>query len=286
MWNFGYDGQLRAAPDFESFYTETSKCNLKAVAVDVCAGLIFINLDPSPEQSLQDYLGPMAERLKTFAVARATTFTEYVYEIDANWKLIVDNFQENYHLRFVHARTGGGMPPDNPFGYPAGYRFMGPHRTQTMSGGGGLNPGPVQAFGMSKIIAFAAADGLVGGKYSMDYCVMFPNLFVFGSGLSPFSLYIMPIGPERSRGVFRFYWIGDDENASRRYAREFLAMQMRDLHAEDRTSILNSQFGMSSGALEHMHFQLNEVPCRHLFLEVNDRVQAHKAEQQAVGGSR
>ncbi|MGB8365885.1 MAG: aromatic ring-hydroxylating oxygenase subunit alpha [Rhizomicrobium sp.] len=285
MWNFGYDGQLRAAPDFESFYADKSKCGLKAVAVDVCAGLIFINLDRSPSESLRDYLGPLADRIETFAVARATGFTEYVYDIDANWKLIMDNFQENYHLRYVHARTGGGMPPDNPFGYPAGFGFMGAHRTQTMRGGGGLNPGPVQGIGMRKIMEFAAADGLIGGPYSMDYCVFFPNLFVFGSGMSPFSLYVMPIAPDRSRGVFRFYWIGDDDSASRRFAREFLAMMMRDLHAEDLTSIVNSQVGLASGALDHIHFQAQEVLCRHLFRSVNDRVEAYKAERRSSRGA-
>jgi Ring hydroxylating alpha subunit (catalytic domain) len=120
-----------------------------------------------------------------------TTWT-FGYDIDANWKLIVDNFQENYHLRFVHARTGGRLPENNPFGYPSRFDFMGPHHTQTMSMSGGGKPKPVQGIGMSKIVEFAAADGLMGGPYAKDYCAFFPNLFVFGSGMSPFSLYVMP----------------------------------------------------------------------------------------------
>lgn len=277
MWNFGYDGALRAAPDFERFYVDPADCGLKPVAVEVCAGLIFVHLDPQPPQALKDYLGPLVERLETFPVARATTFTEYVYEVEANWKLIIDNFQENYHLRFVHARTGGAPPPDNPFGYPSGFEFFGPHRTQRMRGGGGLAPGPVRAFALSRIVEFAGADGLLGGPWSSDYCVIFPNLFVFGSGMSPFSLYVLPTAPNRARGVFRFYWTGEDESASRRFAREFHAMMMRDLHAEDLPSIENSQVGLDSGVLEHIHFQSQEVLCRHHFLEVDKRVQAYVA---------
>ena len=277
MWNFGFDGQLRAAPDFERFNLDKADCGLKAVSMEVCAGLIFVHLERTPAQSLKDYLGPLVERLESFPVARAAGFTEYVYDVAANWKLIIDNFQENYHLRFVHARTAGAMPPDNPFGYPAGYEFFGPHRTQRMRGGGGMAAGPVRGFALSKIVEFAGADGLLGGPWASDYCVVFPNLFIFGSGLSPFSLYVMPTAPNRARGVFRFYWTGEDESASRRFAREFHAMMMRDLHAEDLPSIENSQVGLDSGVLEHIHFQTEEVLCRHHFLEVDKRVQAYAA---------
>ena len=108
MWNFGYDGQLRSAPDFEHFYTTKEECALPKVAVDVCAGLIFINLDASPAQALREFLGPLAEQMETVTVAKATTFSEYVYEVEANWKMVYDNFQESYHLRFIHPRTGSG----------------------------------------------------------------------------------------------------------------------------------------------------------------------------------
>src|SRR5262249_43675299 len=36
MWTFRNDGELRAAPDFERFYVEKSKCNLRPVSIDVC----------------------------------------------------------------------------------------------------------------------------------------------------------------------------------------------------------------------------------------------------------
>ena len=126
-WNFGYDGELRAAPDFERFFVDKGECSLPKVAVDICAGLIFVNLDPSPGQGLREYLGSYAEELETLPVAKATTFSEYVYEIDGNWKITYDNFQENYHLRFIHPSTGAAtISPDNAFGYPVSYGFNGP----------------------------------------------------------------------------------------------------------------------------------------------------------------
>ena len=101
-WTFNSSGELRGAPDFERFYVDKQDVGLTKVSVDVCAGLIFVNLDPAPKQSLREYLGVLGEQLQTQPVASATTFAEYVYEVDANWKLVYDNFQENYHLRFIH----------------------------------------------------------------------------------------------------------------------------------------------------------------------------------------
>src|SRR3974390_1741527 len=89
-WTFNNRGELRGAPDFERFYVEKKDCGLPKVSVEVCAGLLFVNLDPAPKQSLRDYLGVLGEQLETQPVASATTFSEYVYEIDANWKLTYD----------------------------------------------------------------------------------------------------------------------------------------------------------------------------------------------------
>ncbi|HXK22845.1 MAG TPA: aromatic ring-hydroxylating dioxygenase subunit alpha [Myxococcota bacterium] len=280
-WSFGLDGELRSAPDFERFYVEKSRCGLPRVAVDVCAGLIFVNLDPSPAQGLREFLGPLAPQLETLHVARATGFSEYVYEIDANWKLTYDNFQENYHLRFIHPRTGeAASGPENPFGYPEKYGLHGLHRTQTIWTNPGAVPKPVQAVAFGHLLRFLSPADL-GSVYAKEYFALFPNFFLFGSPATPFSHCVMPLGPERSRGVVRLYWTGADQCASQRFAREYSMAVTREVHAEDRAVIEAGQRGLSSGALEHIHFQSHEVLCRHLFHSVDARVQAWKAGRTA-----
>lgn len=283
-WTFGHDGKLRSAPDFERFFVDPSKCGLREVAVDVCARLIFIHLDRSPPQGLRDFLGSIAARLEALPVSRATTFSEYVYDIDANWKLTYDNFQENYHLRFIHPRSGAAaVGPENPFGYPVKYDFVGPHRMQTIWSNRGAVPKPLQGFAFGKMAAAAAAQGLLGTTQDKDYFAIFPNFFLLGSAMQPFSHCVMPITANRSRGVIRLYWIGADESASQRFAREYAMVTARDIHAEDRAVIEAGQRGLSSGALEHIHFQSQEVLCRHLFHGVNERVEAYRSAPNAVG---
>jgi phenylpropionate dioxygenase-like ring-hydroxylating dioxygenase large terminal subunit len=280
-WTFNYDGRLRAAPDFERFYIEQAKCDLRAVAADVCAGLLFVNLDPHPAQSLREFLGPeLVAQLETVHCARATTFSEYVYEIDANWKLTYDNFQENYHLRFIHPRSGQGAGGEaNPFGYPAHYGFFGPHRTQRIWS----HPDPasitrpIQGVAFMRMAGFAMADGLMPQPTNKEYFGLFPNFFMLASPMTPFSHTVYPISATRSRGVIRLYWTGEDENASERFAREFAMCSARDIHSEDRAVIEAGQKGLSSGALEHIHFMSQEVLCRHFFKQVDSRVQAYKA---------
>ena len=273
-WTFGSDGALVSAPDFERFALAKADCGLRPVAVDICGGLIFINLDPAPVQSLFDFLGPLSERLALLPSAQATTFSEYVYDIDANWKLTYDNFQENYHLRFIHSRSGAAtIGSDNPFGYPLRYGFHGPHRTQTIW----VNPDstitPVQRIAFAKAYGFAVADGLTSSPTGRDYFGIFPNLFILGSPSQPFAHSVWPISAERSRGVVRIYWKGEDDSASRRFTREFAMATIRDIHAEDRAVIAAGQRGLSSGALSHIHFQTQEALCRHFFQAVDERVQ-------------
>lgn len=278
-WTFGSDGALLSAPDFESFGLSKADCALKQVALDVCAGLIFVNFARQPTP-LREWLGVLAGELETLPVAKATTFSEYTYDIEANWKLTYDNFQENYHLRFIHPKTGrAAFSSENPFGYPKRYRFFGPHRTQTIWSSPSPELTPLQRFSMGKAIAAGMQRGVVGGPNDREYYALFPNFFILGTPAPHFSHVVYPLGPGKSRGVIRLYWVGEDADASERYAREYVMATARDVHAEDRAVIAAGQRGLSSGALTHIHFQTQEALCRHLYNSVRDAVAAYQAEQ-------
>jgi phenylpropionate dioxygenase-like ring-hydroxylating dioxygenase large terminal subunit len=252
--------------------------------VDVCAGLIFVNLDPEPAQSLQEFLGShLVERLERLPVAKATDFCEYVYELDANWKLDYDNFQESYHLKFIHPRTGAAAyTTENPFGYPENYGFYGPHRSQHFWPN--YNPDvttAVQSVVFPRVAQYATEKGLLPDETNSDYYALFPAFFIIGSPTQHFSHVVYPISTTRSRGVIRVYWIGEEETASERFAREYIFAIARDVHAEDVTVIRAGQRGLNSGALEHIHFQSLEGLCRHLYNVSSGIVEAYKAECQA-----
>lgn len=277
MWTFGTDGRLISAPDFERFYTDRESVALKKVAVDSCGGLIFICMEP--RESLAEYLGDMGPRLENLAVAQATEFHEYVYEIDANWKLTYDNFQENYHLRFIHPRSAGpGFWEDNPFGYPDAFTLNGRHRTQTIATNPNPQVTPLQMLPHMRLIPRLMQDGLLGHPDDRNYFALFPTFFLLCSPGNHFLHTVMPITAEKSRGVIRLYWAGKDGSASVRYAREAIMATTRDIHSEDVAVIQAGQRGLSSGALEHVHFMEKEILCRHLIKVVEDTVEAYRKE--------
>ena len=285
-WTFSNEGDLRAAPDFERFYIEDKKsCALSRVSVDVCAGLIFVNLDRNPEQSLHDYIGAeLVARMETLPVAKAKAFTEYVYEVDANWKITYDNFQENYHLRFVHGLTGiATVHKDNQYGYPTNYGFNGLHRTQTIWSNPEPLIKPVQGYNFGMAYKLGMEQGIIGGPNDRTYFAIFPSFFIIGTPTIHFSHQVYPISATKSRGVFRVYWVGEDRNATERYVREYSLASIRDVHTEDVNIITRAQKGLNSGALKNIHFMSMEGLCRHLYQQVCAQIEAYKEECKAAG---
>jgi len=130
----------------------------------------------------------------------------------------------------------------------------------------------------------AAQTGFMDTTGTKQYFAVFPSLFMFGSLMQPFTHQVYPISATRSRGVIRIYWIGKDDSASIRFAREYAMASARDIHSEDFSIIEAGQRGLNSGALSHIHYQQQEVLCRHLFEQVRQRVDAYRNQLIATDG--
>jgi choline monooxygenase len=125
-WCYGLDGSLVAArktedvPDFN-----TTNFSLKPIQLAVVAGLIFINFDPraSPEDGelpeFEDSILGHLPDMPRFAASHRLDF-----DIAANWKVVVDNFSEGYHIPVAHQKLatlydeqGGRSQIGKRFGY-------------------------------------------------------------------------------------------------------------------------------------------------------------------------
>lgn len=281
MWTFGTDGKLLSAPDFERFYVDKEDCSLKQVSCDVMAGMIFINFDKAPKQGLHEFFGGIASQLESLPVARATHFSEYTYRMDANWKTVFDNFQENYHLKFVHPRQSASiLTRENPLGYPTEYGFLGAHRGQTLSmelAEGYVTP--------PALLQNAMIGKGIGERENLQYPKIdfkcFPALHFVGLAPNFYTHTMMPLDGQHMRGQIRMYWTSNIDKASKAYFREFSQMSIRDVLAEDRPAIVSAQRGLNSGAMEQIRFQDHEMLLRHLYETVVQMVEEYQAEQQA-----
>lgn len=100
-WTYAADGRLLSAPamseDFNQAEFGLHRCNVRVVE-----GLIFVNLSrgtpPDREAIFQDW-----ERyLRPYRLGSTKIAATMVWRVDANWKLVVENFDECYHCGPAH----------------------------------------------------------------------------------------------------------------------------------------------------------------------------------------
>lgn len=105
-WAYDLAGTLKTVPD-EADFIQGSPCgklNLVEVKCEVWAGFVWINMDENAVP-LRDFLGPIAAQIDTYPMDKMVRTHWMTVEGDFNWKLIQDNFNESYHVPFVHPQT-------------------------------------------------------------------------------------------------------------------------------------------------------------------------------------
>mgnify|MGYP000903162768 CR=1 FL=1 len=102
-WTYDLDGTLKGVPLVDKF-AEDPRCadrNLKPVALDVWNGFVFVHLGEQPEPLLT-FLGPVASILEPYDFGGMTLVEDQTVHLDCNWKAVVDNFSELYHVDYLH----------------------------------------------------------------------------------------------------------------------------------------------------------------------------------------
>jgi len=128
-WTYSLDGALRTAPFLEEgdgFCKE--ELSLFPIGVESWGGFVFINLSAETQRmSLHDQLGGAPERIKRYPLAELRIARRIRYEVEANWKVILENYNECYHCGPVHPelcrvvpafKQKGGMDLDWDRGVP------------------------------------------------------------------------------------------------------------------------------------------------------------------------
>lgn len=108
-WSFGNDGKLIAQPGKEGF----SNCDIGgrdmiAVPCEEYAGLIFVIANSNETHvDAAAHLGSLAPIIQMLELQRAEPVKKGIMTADANWKLALDTYGENYHFATLHASTIG-----------------------------------------------------------------------------------------------------------------------------------------------------------------------------------
>jgi glycine betaine catabolism A len=101
-WTYGLDGSLIGAPHMEEAGFRRDDYPLHGVHTGVWDGHIFVNLAPHPVMTLEEHLGDLTARFRAWGMADLRLGRRIVYDVRANWKLVVLNYHECLHCPILH----------------------------------------------------------------------------------------------------------------------------------------------------------------------------------------
>ena len=198
-WTYTLDGALRTAPFLdEAEGLSKAELSLHPVGVESWGGFIFVNLSPREAaaggHTLVGQLGGAAERLRRYPLSGLRVARRISYEIRANWKLMLENYNECYHCAPVHPelcrlvpafKQRGGADLDWERGIP--------HREGAWT---------FSATGTSNRAPFDGLDEEERIRHKGE--LVYPNLLLSLSAEHVAAFYLQPHGPSRTTIVCEF----------------------------------------------------------------------------------
>ena len=225
-WTYGLDGALRAAPKMRQEPDfDPAQFSLFAARVETWGPFVFATLDPEASP-LASSLGELpalvdATGLDLGAIKRRV---RVVYDIDANWKAVVDNYLECYHCPVAHPGFAQLIDLDD---YTI--REYDLFSTQT---------GAANAAGDA---LYDTARGVRDGFYAYLWPNFALNIYP-GPGNVSLNLF-QPLGPDRTRAIYDYCFVdevGEDEE------RDFVAF-IEQVQQEDIVLVESVQRGLATG---------------------------------------
>jgi len=298
-WRYDLEGQIsyvHNAPEF--FDLKEADLSLPKVSCESWAGFIFINLEETPSQNLGEFLGPDLVKLESYPFGQMTQRYVIESEIDANWKLYLDAFQELYHVPYVHGLMNNPNVPATgidkvPFMVPA-FSIHGKHRCMTSGG----------PFANKKVRAGRPVDELFRGDFfgpkdapdvgplgdgvnpsgidpwGLDSWQLYPNLVILTWCQNWYITYeYWPTGPASHKFVLTGNF-PKPKNATERLAQEHSFVTTKDFTMMDANTLEATQLGIMSEGRTEFNLCDQEVAIRHLHQVVHDDVAALLNERQ------
>ena len=110
-WNYDIGGQLVLAKHMERTPDFDIKAqHLPVVRTELWEGWIYVTLDPSIA-SVSRHLRELHGIVGRYGAGRYVKIYHDEFEWQTNWKCLMENFMEDYHLPYVHRKTISGYSP-------------------------------------------------------------------------------------------------------------------------------------------------------------------------------
>ncbi len=206
-WTYDLRGNLVGAPHMEAAQDfDSCDFGLYPLHLETWRGFVFLNLDRNP-LPLKQWLGDFVDRAAPYPLERLRLAYRQVYDIAANWKLVIQNANECYHRPGVHPQLASLTP------YRSGEEDF---RKGPVFGGWMDFVSGVQSLSPSGSTPRRTFPDLSPeDKKRVYYYVLYPGNFLT---LLPDYVtldWFMPMGPERTGLMFDVYVDTDEEGPAK-----------------------------------------------------------------------
>ena len=110
-WSYDLDGNLLASPHFGGTNNHkpkgfnNKKNGLRSIRIHIWNDWIFINLN-NKAQPFEKYASTLIKQVNDINLKKINPVTTLDFgKINTNWKFLVENYIEPYHVQFVHKKT-------------------------------------------------------------------------------------------------------------------------------------------------------------------------------------
>ena len=202
-WTYDLEGCLIGAPlmdDVEGF--RRADYGLRALGCDVWDGHVFINLAGAPTTALGHQLGDLPSRFAPWGMQDLRLVHRVEYNVAANWKLIVQNYNECLHCPIIH-------PLLNQMHHYLGAANV--PSTETYCGGAmGFKAG-IETLSIDGRRRRAVLPGLgPDERAAVHYFAIYPNLLLTLHPDYMLTVTIWPQAPDRTRLVSEWHFHPDE----------------------------------------------------------------------------
>ncbi|MFG1352245.1 SRPBCC family protein [Xanthobacter autotrophicus] len=260
-WTYDNSGKSRTFVDRKGFEgLDLEDYSLIPLPLEVRHGFIWVTPDPSGEKAmdLSEFLGPSLDaELVTFEPHTKYVYNSETTQVNFNWKLGVDTFQEIFHLAFLHKNTLGKSVLSNI----TPYEKFGPHHRLT-----------VVRSTFTEMLTKPEFEQDLFSNAALVYTI-FPNTVLVWQ-LDHWEMWnFYPVGDRddicQAKITLLLDKAPDTERLARRWEKNW-ELTRRTVYTEDFEAGVTIQSSITAGVPSHLVYGRNEIALQDFHLDIDE----------------